>query len=550
MLDGVQGKSWTKKVNPKTGERHVSDDETERDARSAEKALLASVKQGINNPGEVVKSISPTFADNYPGIVQMVQNAATAKNFTTASPLTTGLVPFDLENPSRLLYWFETPLRNKIPRLPGKGTSHRTKLITSISGSPNSNAALDISTAEITSFSSWPAALPTAGTQVAEDLIVPHRFLGLSESLSWVAQFAGEGFEDITALTQLVLMHEMHLAEEAMIIAGTTHALTAPTVSTAARTAGSSETALTGFTTDIYVKVTSANVYGETAGGTAHTQAVSSGQVVDVTINVPANQAAQFYNVYVSTGGSDPGDASRFQMVSQLGGTKVTLQGALPTAGPTSPTADTGTAGTGRIEGVLSVVSGNSTLGGGSAIYPAGQLGGYVNTNVQQQLNLNVINTALQQLYNGSTSSYRANPDEIIVDGRDAENLSIDVAKNLSGTAYQLIIEQDQMGGVVHGTAVSQVVNPVTRKRVDIMVHPGWPQGTALINSNSTPMAARNSSVWEMRMVQELMSIAWPVIDPTYRFSMFEYGSLVGQAPQFCGLLGGLQASVSGTTFS
>lgn len=36
-----------------------------------------------------------------------------------------------------------------------------------------------------------------------------YKFFGLTESLSWLAQFAGQGFEDISALANLILLQEM-----------------------------------------------------------------------------------------------------------------------------------------------------------------------------------------------------------------------------------------------------------------------------------------------------------------------------------------------------
>jgi len=108
------------------------------------------------------------------------------------------------------------------------------------------------------------------------------------------------------------------------------------------------------------------------------------------------------------------------------------------------------------------------------------------------------------------------------------------------------------MAGVVHGTAVSQLVNPITRRLLNVTVHPGWLQGTAFMTQWTTPNAARNANVWEMRMVQDLLSVAWPVIDPTYRYSMFEYGTFFAQAPQYAALLGGLQktTAAAGGTYS
>ena len=56
-----------------------------------------------------------------------------------------------------------------------------------------------------------PVLVPPSGSQTQYRLNVPNRFFGLSESLSWLAQFEGQGFEDISALANLVLLQEMML---------------------------------------------------------------------------------------------------------------------------------------------------------------------------------------------------------------------------------------------------------------------------------------------------------------------------------------------------
>jgi hypothetical protein len=376
---------------------------------------------------------------------------------------------------------------------------------------------------------------------------INYKFMGLSESLSWLAQFAGVGFEDISSLANLVLMQEFQFGEEYLNIAGTATALNAPTHAATARAATTSETAITGVTTDVWVAVTAKNYYGETVSSTIASVAWSATDVVDVVITPHANDAAQQYSIYVGTTSTNPGRTGMF-LYSTSGATKVTIQGALPTAGAVAPTGDTGTSGTNRWEGILSVLSGKAAANG---IYPTDFKGGYFNGAVQDVLNLNVINKALQSVYNGP-GAFRASPEELFCDGIDATNLSADVAKNGSGTNYQLLIEQGQMAGVIHGTAVSQLVNPVTRRLLNVTVHPGWLQGTAFMTQWTTPNAARNANVWEMRMVQDLLSVAWPVIDPTYRYSMFEYGTFFAQAPQYAALLGGLQktTAAAGGTFS
>ena len=61
------------------------------------------------------------------------------------------------------------------------------------------------------SFGSWPLNLPGPGSQTEVTLNVPFRFFGITEQLSWLAQFAGQGYEDISALANLIMLQEMML---------------------------------------------------------------------------------------------------------------------------------------------------------------------------------------------------------------------------------------------------------------------------------------------------------------------------------------------------
>ncbi len=98
-----------------------------------------------------------------------------------------------------------TVYRNKFPRPPGQGASLIERLATGVSGSQTGGqTVLDVSLSELVtqggSFSNWPLNLPPAGSQTFVTLNVPYRFLGVTEQLSWLAQFAGQGYEDISAL--------------------------------------------------------------------------------------------------------------------------------------------------------------------------------------------------------------------------------------------------------------------------------------------------------------------------------------------------------------
>lgn len=564
------------------GNQPLTDDaEIFRRSMDAEKSLRKAVHDGIHNPEGVKKGINPSFTsqfglfmsggnqgggqgnglDAFAAELSTVLSSELGKNITLTSPIgsfgtggaaaITGFTPFDLVAPSRLIYPVYSPLRNKIPRVPGQGTAHLAKLVTAVQGSQTGVSTSRISIGEIQSGgslagSNWPANLPPAGGQAATNLTVPYRFFGLSESLSWLAQFAGQGFEDISALANLVLLQEFMLGEEYTMLSGTGTALTTPGAPTlTVRTAGANETALSGVSTNIYVKVTAKNYFGETLPSAAASVAAANGQVVDVLIS-PV-RGAYTYNLYVTTGASA---GTYYIGASNVGGAKFTLQGAIPTGGANPPTADTGTSASTDYEGWLSILDGHASTD--ASVYPTGFTGSYINKSVGQTLNHEVVFSALQGMWDapngtGNTSSsgaFRADPAELVAEGSDIARLGDEIIAAGANTNYRLFLTQDDVGGFRSGAAVSELQNPITRSILKIVVHPWLTQGTAFLNSYTLPMSWSNvSNVWENVMVQDYLSINWPVIDASFRYSIYMYGALVCYAPQYNGVLQGLQVS-------
>ena len=82
------------------------------------------------------KSLSPEAvgALNTALATQRQATADIVKDITLTSPLSTSFAAFDLEAPAKLLTPRPTPLRNKLPRKRGVGTSHRIKRITGYTG--------------------------------------------------------------------------------------------------------------------------------------------------------------------------------------------------------------------------------------------------------------------------------------------------------------------------------------------------------------------------------------------------------------------------------
>ena len=550
-------------------------------------ALKSAVKKGITDPAGVVKGFSSGFNEQFgmfqaamgaPAVNPMAAvqqlvgqlNSELGKNFdvgypASGTPVTTGLVPVDLVAPSRLIYPVYSPLRNKIPRVPGQGSARRAKVITGVSGSHTGTGTtgnfLDISFAETVpstsgAFPNGGSSIPQSGNQSGTDITVPYKFFGLTESLSWLAQFAGQGFEDISALANLILLQEFMMNEEAAIIGGTTTNITAPTtaVSATARTPGIGEVAIpTQAHYTIYV--TAANFFGETVVNTGSTDYGTSGagnlvtgaNVLDVLLPQTLPPGALWWNVYVSVNAS-PATANEWLQIGNLGGSRITLQGTTLVAGSNPPAADSGTGGSNRISGIIPTLTGKAASEG---VYPAGWQAGFYQPSVGTHLSISAVNRMLQGLWDGDAQygnatlgAYRADPAELIGEGSDILNLSNDIVQTGTATNYRLMIDQPELSGLRAGAAVSEFQNPITRSVMKLLVHPWWPQGTAVAMSYTLPFSWSNvSNCWEMTLVQDYISVAWPVIDPTFRYSMFMYGGLVAQAPQYSGIMQGLQRS-------
>src|SRR5208282_1278881 len=313
----------------------------------------------------------------------------------------------------------------------------------------------------------------------------------------------GQGFEDISALANLVLLQEMMLGEEYQMIAGSSQNLATPAVPTlTVRTAGSNETALAATSGTYYVNVTALNYFGETIKSAQATATPTANCVIDVTIApVPGAQQYNIYaaatsTIYLQAGTSVQSGVTYTgsQTSSSVGGTRFTLQGATPTGTNHAPTsADTGTGSNNRMEGLIPVLSGLSDTGTGPyanvGFESSGAVwqGGYVNQSVGTHLSTNAIFTALDALWenNGlnqvTPGVFRADPSEIVADGGDLMRLANDMLTQGAALNYLLNIDQNQIGGIRAGAAVAEFVNPVTRSTVKLTVHPWMSQGTALL---------------------------------------------------------------------
>ena len=487
--------------------------------------VLASLQQQVMASREIVKDI--TIGDG----------------ISTGSPIGTGLVPFDLEAPAKYLAPRPTPLRNKLPREKGQGTARRFKRITGITGSGTGGVGSfhpGISEATQNNFAppgGGNALYLNRGAKIAyagDDKIVPYFEFGVSDSVTFAAQYAGQGFQDVRALSAQSLLYSSMLLEERMLLMGRgtnsafVGALAAPAITITLRAPATGETAITGATTTLWVKATSdAGDFGQSVLSSIASVSASAGTVAEVRITSSV-VGALGYRAYVGTGAGAPADSALWYD-GRTGSRTYVIEGALPTSGTAASTvaADTSAYANGY-DGIMPTVLGANS--------------GYVK-DINGTFNSTSPGSEFQTCFASLYQAVKADPDEILMNGTDRKNLS-ELLKNSSSNNYRLTLTQDEIGNAVMGSVITAIQNEVTGKVVPMTVHPWMPQGNTAVLSYSLPIPdSQVSNVWSVVNVQDYMGINWPVIDFQYQMSSYWQGTFVCYAPAWNGAINGIALS-------
>lgn len=507
-------------------------------------AAMAALEKAAADP-MLAKAIGTDVLSSLQAQVQasreIVKDIQVGDGVTTGTPIGTGLVPFDLEAPAKYLAPRPTPLRNKLPREKGQGTSRRYKRITGITGSGTGGVGVfHPGISETTQNNFAPNGASNAlylnrGAKISyagDDKIVPYFEFGVSDSVSFAAQYAGQGFQDIRALSSQSLLYSSMLLEERMLLMGRgantsyfSGALASPTATVAVAAPASGETAISGATSTIWVKVTAdAGDFGQSTPSAIASVSASAGTVGVVTVS-SAITGALGYRVYVGTGASVPADAAMWY-AGRTGSLTFRITGALPTSGTavTAAASDT-SAYTYGYDGIMPVVTGSNS--------------GYVK-NINSTFNGTTPGSEFQTAFASLYQSVKADPDELLFNGTDRKNLS-ELLKNNNSTNYRLTLQQDEIGNAVLGSVITAIQNEVTGKVVPMTVHPWMPQGNVAILSYTLPIPdSQVSNVWSVVNVQDYMGINWPVIDFQYQISSYWQGTFVCYAPAWNGAITGI----------
>jgi hypothetical protein len=466
------------------------------------------------------------------------------KEITLTSPLSTSFAAFDLEAPAKLLTPRPTPLRNRIPRKKGVGTSHRVKRILGYTGTGTGgvgNTWPGITQSTTTAFGSINFERGPQISYAADDLVLPYNSYSLSDAVSFDANFSGMGYQDLRQLSSTSTLYATMLMEERMMLmargtaSGYSGALAAPaSVTITSPVASGSQTAIAAATYYVYVTANAGiagSGFGESIVSSVASGAVASGDVLAISWGAVEGNIG--YNVYV---GTTTGTAN-CTYVGTAQGTSCVVQGAgtvgltgnnfaLTTTGAAASraNADTSAYATGY-DGILPTVLGPNS--------------GYNNT-INSTFSTSNPGTEYQTVFYNLYNDVKADPDEILINGSDRKQLS-DAIKNGSTANYRLNLTQTEAGDYIGGATIGALYNEITGKMVPLTVHPWLPQGVSPVLSYTLPIPDTEvSDVWSNFMVQDYMGIQWPVTQFQYEFSTYFRGTFFCTAPAWNGAVSGI----------
>jgi hypothetical protein len=445
-------------------------------------------------------------------------------------------VPFDLEAPAKLLVPRQTPLRNSIPRVKGQGTARQFKRIlgwtnSGVGGVADAMAFMNSETAS-TAFGPISLRRGNKITYASDSKSVAYVEQGLSDLVTWKAQFAGQGFENIRQLSQTALLWASFGAEERALLFGRGAVgngylgiVAAPVISGATATTGGTIAAGT-----YQITVTARAGGGETVVSNRVAQ-VTTGATSTITVTVGTEPAGALgYNLYVSQAG---GGAASETFQFSFSGNVATLSAPPVAGGAAIPGADS-TFNANGYDGYLSVQADPAQSGylkrvnltGANAIIGANTFG------INSQIGTGVAvgdgpwQDAFLAMYGGASNpgggtqygnKLLADPDEVWIDGSVRNALGQWLKTKATSTAYRIALSEGDMGGATIGSVVSGINNQTTGKMVDFTVHPYMPVGASLIRSRTLPVPdSEVSNTSAVVNVQDYMSVEWPVIQMTY----------------------------------
>jgi hypothetical protein len=467
--------------------------------------------------------------DQVAGVIQALQQVEQIqKDWTITNPLNTvpygemGLVPYSLDPALAMLVPRSLIHRNSTARITSQGEAHEYRRILGVTNSGTggvANRSISFSSATVSdTFGSVTLNRPKKIGYAADRVVKSFVEMGISDSASMQAQFAGQGFVDIRQLSHTAAMWAHLLGEERELANARSTALDVSGVSGSAASVDSSVTG-SGLPS-----LTGAAIHYTFASSMGETDAISAEASLDTTAGE---------GVAVTYTGNQPVGALGIAVYVTKSGTTYRGFTAIATgAGAASPT---------------SFVVWAAGVPAADASYSATSYDGFISTftdpTLSTVLDLNAVlsdsevGADFQELFGTMYGINQANPDVLYMAGGVRRALAKQVQAQGTPNGYRFEY-QTGADGITVGGAVVGIQNETTDKFLDIIVHPYYPLGVVLAHSLTLPFA--DSGVTQTARVvnvQDLLVLEWPVMQLSYDLSTYQYGTVEFPAPAWSGAI-------------
>jgi hypothetical protein len=481
---------------------------------------------------------------------QALADNTLAKNVTLA----TGLSAYDLQAPAKNLYPTVTPLRNALPRVArlNPGDAARWRTITSIMGS-GFDAMGWVPEGQRSASMSYSA----SGT-----ITQPYVTLGEEDSVTFEAEAAAEGFEDLNATATLRLLQKTMRKEEMALLGGNTSLALGTPATPALLATGSGATLPAGTYSVIVVALSfegwknssvsgigvattktitgnDGNTYTLNGGSSMRsanaTQAVTSGQTLSATVAVIAGAVA--YAWYVGTVGSET-----LQAITNLNSATFSAPLATGTQAASLITVDSSRNQSLAFDGLLTVGLNPANNAYVQAFAP-GIAGTGSFLTASGRGSVVEIDNMLISMWN----NYRLSPTVIYVNAQEQRNITNKCLNPSSGPLIRYTVAADGDNSAPYAVSASGLVrwyyNPFSVDGgfdIPLKVHPDLPPGTILAFCERLPVWYQSNetpNVAEVMTRRDYYRVDWPLRTRRREFGVYAEETLAVYAPFGVGIL-------------
>lgn len=472
---------------------------------------------------------------------QAAPNDALTKAFTQSSTATSGLTAYDLEAPAKTLYPVITPLRNEIPRIVGgMGIQANWRAITAIN---TGNAGAGISEGN----------RGVVQSTTVTDYTAAFKGLGLEDYVTFEADYAGQGFDDVKARAVQGLLRSLMISEEKCILGGNT-SIALGTASTPSCTASNTGGTLASNQSVIVVALTLDGYQAATVAGglpLSATRTLADGTTEAYNQGTSIKSAANAVTISGSTASIAASTTVKNGAVAYAwfwGAANNEILGAITTANTyTITAAATGTQAAASnftadksrnslvFDGLLSQI-----MTSGSGAYVKNMANGTTLT-ADNKGGITEIDVALQSFWD----NYKLSPDTIWVNAQQALDINTKVLAGSTAGAQRFVFnsEQSMLAG---GSVVVAYLNKFAlggAQSIPIKIHPYMPAGTILFTSKGVPYPLSNvGNVLQMKLRRDYYQIEYPLRTRKYEYGVYMDGVLQCYFPPAFGIINNITA--------